>query len=53
MALIGLLIVAVLFNPVVPVHLPEQTWRIIDLVIAAAFIRLAFKPSKTQNQRQS
>ena len=51
-ALIGLLMVAILFNPLVLIHLPQQTWRIIDLATAAAFIRLAFKPSRTQNQRQ-
>ena len=51
-ALIGLMMVAVLFNPLVPIHLPQQTWRIIDLATAAAFIRLAFKPLKKQNQQQ-
>lgn len=51
-ALIGLLIVVILFNPLVPIHLPLQTWRIIDLATAATFIRLAFKPSGPQNQRQ-
>ncbi|WP_394341903.1 DUF6804 family protein [Spirosoma fluviale] len=48
----GLLVIAILFNPLFPVHLPQQTWRITDLVTATAFIRLAFKPSKTRNQRQ-
>lgn len=51
-ALIGLLMIAILFNPLVPIHLPQQTWRIIDLATAAAFIRLVFKPWKAQNQRQ-
>ncbi|RZK29350.1 MAG: hypothetical protein EOO61_20770 [Hymenobacter sp.] len=51
-ALIGLLVIAILFNPLVPIHLPQQTWRIIDLATAATFVRLAFKPSGTQNQRQ-
>ncbi|GAB3903871.1 hypothetical protein GCM10028803_33000 [Larkinella knui] len=51
-ALIGLLMVAFLFNPLVPIHLPQQIWRIIDLATAAAFIRLAFKPSKRQNQQE-
>jgi len=50
--LIGLLIVAILFNPLVPIRLPQQTWRIIDLATAAAFIRQAFKPSKTQKKQQ-
>ncbi|AKD54860.1 DUF6804 family protein [Spirosoma radiotolerans] len=49
-ALISLLVVAILFNPLVPIHLPQPTWRIIDLATAAAFIRLAFKPARTQNQ---
>lgn len=50
-ALIGLLIVAILFNPLVPIYLPQQAWRIIDLATAAAFIRLAFKPLGKQDQR--
>ena len=51
LSLIGLLMVAVLFNPFVPIHMPQTTWRIIDLATSVAFIRLAFKPLKTQNQR--
>ncbi|MVM36269.1 hypothetical protein GO755_40045 [Spirosoma sp. HMF4905] len=51
-ALIGLLMLVILFNPLEPIQLPQPTWRIIDLATAAAFIRLAFKPSRTQNQQQ-
>jgi hypothetical protein len=51
LTLIGLLMIVILFNPLVPIHLPQQTWRIIDLITAAAFIRLAFKPSVIRNQR--
>lgn len=48
--LIGLLMVAVIFNPFAPIDLPQTAWRIIDLATAAAFIRLAIKPLHIQNQ---
>ena len=40
---IGLLMIAVLFNPFIVVHLPQPTWRVVDLVAASTFIRLAIK----------
>lgn len=46
-SLVGLLMVAALFNPVVLIHLPQTTWRIIDLAVAATFIRLALNPAKS------
>ncbi|WP_020604998.1 DUF6804 family protein [Spirosoma spitsbergense] len=48
---LALLMVAILFNPLIPVYLPKLTWRIIDLAVAAAFIRLALKSLNTQDSR--
>lgn len=48
---IALLLVAVVFNPFVPIHFPETTWRIIDLATAGYFLRLVIKPSTVQKQR--
>lgn len=32
---------AVLFNPLIPIHLDQQTWLPIDLIVAAAFVGAA------------
>ncbi len=34
---LGLLMIAVLFNPLIPVCLPKRTWRIIDLAVSIAW----------------
>ena len=34
--------IAVLFNPIIPVHLARQAWQIIDLAAATTFIAAAF-----------
>ena len=34
--------VAVLFNPIIPVHLDKETWVIIDLVVATLFLASIF-----------
>jgi len=33
--------VAILFNPLVPFHIKRDTWQVIDLLAAAAFIAVA------------
>ncbi len=33
--------VAVLFNPILPVHFQRATWQVIDLAAAAAFVLVA------------
>jgi hypothetical protein len=35
--LVGLAVVALLFNPIIPVHLPKLAWVPIDLGVAAYF----------------
>ena len=30
--------VAVLFNPIIPIHLPKQTWEVIDLLVFWVFL---------------
>lgn len=34
---------AVLFNPIIPVHLTKEIWAIIDLVAAGSFLWMATK----------
>ena len=36
-------IIALLFNPIVPVHLDKETWVIIDIVVAIIFLASIFK----------
>lgn len=47
---LALLMVVVLFNPISPIYLPRQTWTIINLATAAAFLRLAFRPLQAQDK---
>ena len=51
-AFLSLLMVAILFNPLIPIYLTKITWRIIDLAVAAAFIRLAIKALNTKESHQ-
>ena len=36
-------IIALLFNPIVPIHLNKETWVIIDLIVATLFFVSIFK----------
>jgi hypothetical protein len=49
--------IAILFNPLAPIHLPRETWQPIDLICAALFIIVAVvlkMPSKeTDNKNES
>ncbi len=38
-----MIIIAVLFNPIVPIHLDKEIWMIIDLVTALLFITSIWK----------
>lgn len=40
---VGFAVIAALFNPIVPVHLDRDTWRVIDVAIAAVFGAYALK----------
>ena len=31
-------LVALLFNPIVPVHMPKQAWEVVDLVVFWVFL---------------
>ena len=42
----GFIFIAALFNPILPVHLSRQSWQIIDLATATAFIAAAFTITK-------
>ena len=46
-------VVVMLFNPIAPIHLTREIWRIVDLVVAALFligIVVLSAPSKNQTQ---
>ena len=36
-------IIALLFNPIAPIHLDKETWVIIDLIVAVIFLTSIFK----------
>lgn len=36
-------IIALLFNPIAPIHLDKETWIIIDLIVATIFLVSIFK----------
>ena len=38
-----MIIIAVLFNPIAPIHLDKEIWMIIDLVTASLFITSIWK----------
>lgn len=40
---VGAGMIALLFNPFIPVHLDKATWRILDLIVAFIFAILLFK----------
>lgn len=37
-----LVIIAVLFNPIIPFHFAKSTWQIVDVVVNTIFFVLAF-----------
>lgn len=41
------LIVAILFNPIFPIYLDKEIWRIIDFLVAGLYIILYFSDSNT------
>jgi hypothetical protein len=40
--------IAILFNPLIPVHLSRAAWAPIDLVVAAAFLLAMWRDGKGQ-----
>jgi len=41
--IVPMAIVAILFNPIAPIHLNKETWVIIDFVVAVLFLISIFK----------
>ena len=39
--------IALLFNPLVPVHMKRETWRVVDMVAGALFIAVGFIRTNT------
>ncbi|MFA5460242.1 MAG: DUF6804 family protein [Candidatus Paceibacterota bacterium] len=39
-------IIAILFNPIVPIHLVKETWVVIDFIVAIMFMISLFKIKK-------
>ena len=40
---ISMSLIAILFNPLVPIHLDKETWVIIDFIVAILFLVSVFK----------
>lgn len=38
-----MIIIAILFNPIVPIHLVKETWAVIDFIAAIVFFVSIFK----------
>lgn len=49
----ALLAILVLFNPLVPIHLRRDVWRVIDLAAAGVFVAVAFMMRGTQGAQGS
>lgn len=47
--MIGVGLVTLLFNPIVPVHFDKATWRVIDFIVAVLFLILIFKIKSKRN----
>jgi uncharacterized membrane protein YesL len=48
---VGIGIIALLFNPFIPVHLDKSTWRILDFIVAFIFAILLFRiKAKERNE---
>ena len=46
--------IAVLFNPLIPIHLPREVWQLIDLTCALLFVAIAGtlrKPTKNKTKQ--
>ncbi len=41
--MIGVGLIALLFNPFIPVHFDKATWRVIDFIVAIVFLILIFR----------
>ena len=39
------LIIAILFNPISPIHLERELWSIIDIIVAVVYLTAFFKDS--------
>ena len=46
--MIGVGLAALLFNPLVPIHLDKTTWRVIDFIVSVLFLTLLFKIKKKE-----
>jgi hypothetical protein len=46
------LLLAVLFNPFIPIHMEKNVWMIIDIILGAFFIFLAYKTKIAESGRQ-
>ena len=42
--------IAVIFNPLAPIHLPREAWQVIDLPVAALFAVAAFKLTESSGK---
>lgn len=43
-------VIAILFNPIAPIHLSRELWSIIDLIVAGVFVIYMFRILKKTNK---
>jgi hypothetical protein len=43
-------VIAILFNPIIPVHLDRQTWKLIDVGVAIVFLISLFSLRKIKSE---
>jgi len=44
--------IAVLFNPLIPIHLPREVWQLIDVTCAFLFVAIAATLRKPKEQTE-
>ncbi len=49
--MIGSGMIALLFNPFMPVHFDKATWRVIDFIVAIVFLVLIFRIRSRRSSR--
>ncbi|TFB08173.1 hypothetical protein E3V08_05140 [Candidatus Atribacteria bacterium MT.SAG.1] len=45
--------IAILFNPIIPIHLDKETWVIIDVIVAVIFLVSIFKIKNYEERKEN
>lgn len=47
----ALAVVAILFNPIIPIHFSRDTWQVLDGLSAAVFLMTTFRVQRVPNSQ--